>query len=286
MKLKSSVKKILTLLAKKEPVRVPVLSSAMLQRKRVLITGGTSGIGFSIAEAVLNAGGNVIITSRSLTRSEQACAKLVEETKCDESRVQAAVLDLSNVASISQQFASIRKNLEDPIDVLVNNAGQLNSACFGSVTEEQYDEILNTNLKGTYFLTQTVATYMRDNSIHGNILFVTSSSAYRPAMNPYHLSKWALRGLVEGLAKCLAPYDIVVNGVAPGPTATPMLVGKDNHSLTNLNSPIGRMSAPEEIGAIAVMLISDSCRSVIGETVRATGGSALITFDDVDYMMA
>ena len=87
---------------------------------------------------------------------------------------------------------------------------------------------------------------MKDNNIRGNILNIASSSSLRPATSAYALSKWGVRGLTLGLAKSLAPYGIVVNGIAPGPTATPMLLGDDTDNIARSRIPSGRFVMPCE----------------------------------------
>lgn len=124
--------------------------------------------------------------------------------------------------------------------------------------------------------------YMRDNGIKGNILNIASSSSLRPAVSAYTLTKWGIRGLTLGLAKALASYGITVNGIAPGPTATPML-GKAEGADISFPNPLGRYALPEEIANMAVFLVSDMGRSVVGDIVYMTGGSGLVTFDDVEY---
>ncbi len=142
--------------------------------------------------------------------------------------------------------------------------------------------MVGANLRGTYFLTQEVARRMVAGGVRGNICFVTSSSAYRPATNAYSCTKWALRGLVEGSAKMLSPNGIVVNAIAPGPTATGMLIEGDAGNVMKPNSPIGRYVTPEEIASMVVTLLSDASRSTVGDTVRMCGGSGVVTFDDAD----
>lgn len=108
---------------------------------------------------------------------------------------------------------------------MVNNAGVIGGA-IKNTTEEEYDTIMQTNLKAVFFLSQLVGKYMKEKHIEGNILNIASSSSLRPAVSAYTISKWGIRGLTMGLARSLAPYGIVVNGLAPGQTATPMLQKK------------------------------------------------------------
>ena len=169
------------------------------------------------------------------------------------------------------------------IDIFVNNAGINGGDMFPNTKEEDYDRILETNLKGMYFISQEIANYMINNEIEGNILNITSSSSLRPAISPYIISKWGERGLTLGMAKKYLPYGIVVNGLAPGSTLTPMLK-KDAENDLNLDySPAGRYAAPEEIGNLATVLVSNMGRMIVGDTIYATGGAGVITFDDMTY---
>ena len=134
--------------------------------------------------------------------------------------IQTCVLDNRQVSSFQSKLEEIMNGL-GKIDILVNNAGVLGGE-MPNAEESRYDTVLDTNLKGVFFLSQAVGKYMKENGIKGNILNIASSSSLRPAISAYTVSKWGLRGLTIGLAKALAPYGISVNGVAPGPTATPM----------------------------------------------------------------
>lgn len=287
MGLKSEIKNAvrLALRAVKPPVFIGQElrgKSGLLTGRTILVSGGTSGIGRAIAVACLGAGASVVITSRSAARAESVASEL--SIAC-EGRISGAALSLSGGVTpmLSQLDAIYRDNPE--LDAFISNAGVFTGEQFGKTAEEDFDAVIETNLKGAYFLSQEVARRMVRGGVRGNILFVTSSSAYRPATNAYACSKWALRGLVEGESKMLAPYGIVVNAVAPGPTATPMLIGscaEEDTDLSRPESPIGRFITPEEIAEVAVNLLCDSSRAIIGDAVRVTGGSAIVTFDDTE----
>lgn len=269
-------------LTKIYPVYIPVYNGSLLKNKTVLITGGTSGIGMSIAKTVLMNEGTVVITGRFLNRLISAKDELLSISDIYKDRIFISELDNTNISDMKIRFDEITKSLGDKkIDVLINNAG-LVGGNFGSLSEEEYDKIMDTNLKGTFFLCQIVATYMKENSIQGNILNIASSSSLRPAYSAYTLSKWGIRGLTLGLAKALIKYGIVVNGIAPGPTATPMLLN-DMSNLFLQTNPTGRYATAQEIANLAVVLISDLGRMVVGDVLYATGGSGLITFDDTKY---
>lgn len=273
------IKALLLRLTDRRPVvKCDVVSLApneLLKNRRALITGGTSGIGYSIAQAYLKAGASVIITGRSEERLQKACASLSDFGEC-----KGLVLDNRNV----KQFDGIIQDLtkERTIDILVNNAG-VNSHGMPNASEEDYDQVLDTNLKGVFFLSQTVAKYMVQKGIRGNILNICSSSSQRPAISAYTLSKWGLRGLTLGLAKSLVSHGITVNGLAPGAVATPMLHKGLDSDMSYTASPIGRYILPEEIANMSVFLVSGMGRSIVGDIIYMTGGMAVTTFDDINY---
>lgn len=191
-------------------------------------------------------------------------------------------MDMTDITSFDDCLKEVLDKA-GKIDILVNNAGVLGGG-ISRCTEQEYDTILSTNLKGVFFLSQKVAHYMRDNHIEGNILNIASSSSLRPANSAYTLSKWGIRGLTMGLARTLAPYGIVVNGIAPGPTATPMIMSDshaDNYYLPR--SLAGRYAMPCEIANMAVVLVSNMGRMIIGDIVYMTGGAGIINNEDVDY---
>lgn len=146
----------------------------------------------------------------------------------------------------------------------------------------EYDTVMNTNLRGVFFLSKLIGKYMKENRIEGNILNIASSSSLRPAVSAYMLSKWGIRGLTLGLARAFAPYGITVNGIAPGPTATPMLLKDNSQGLAN-DTILGRYALPEEIANMAVFLVSGLGKTIVGDIVYMTGGSALVSFEGIDY---
>ena len=196
-------------------------------------------------------------------------------------RVCPLYFDVTDAVAVKLAFMSVFKQ-ERRIDVLVNNAGVL-GASMPNATAEAFDKVIDTNLKGVFFLSQLFGGYLKANKVEGNILNVGSSSCLRPATSAYTLSKWGIRGLTLGLAKSLAPYGVTVNGIAPGPTATPMLLKDGQGNITNKGNPIGRYALPEEIANMAVVLVSPMGRTIVGDMVYMTGGAATVTYDDMDY---
>lgn len=254
----------------------------LLKGRTALITGGTSGIGLAIAQSFVQAGANCIITGRSIERLEEAQRIICSNTN-KTTAVSSCVMNLRDVPSLSDAFQeALSLSPTNSIDILVNNGGVLQGASFGGTVEEDYDATMETNLKGTYFISQIVAKHMKEKGIKGNILNIASSSSLRPANSAYSISKWGIRGFTLGLARVLTPYDIVVNGIAPGPTATPMLK-KEDDNLSHPKSLSGRYIHPMEVGNMAVVLVSDMSRMVVGDIIYMTGGAGLLTSEDVEF---
>lgn len=287
MNLKQAVKKALKIVFAKRPVYTTasittLAPSELLKGRYALITGGTSGIGYAIAEAFLKAGASVCVTGRSEQKLNVSTQQLLALSPSYEGKVFCMVLDNQDVKSFASKINCISQLGGGKIDILVNNAGVLGGSISNS-TEEDYDAVLDTNLKGVFFLSQLVGKHMKENNIKGNILNIASSSSLRPASSAYTISKWGVRGLTLGLAKSMASLGITVNGVAPGPTATPMLMKGDRNNITHNGIPAGRYAMPEEIANAAVFLVSDMGRMVMGDIIYMTGGAGILTYDDMGY---
>lgn len=256
--------------------------SEMLKGRTALVTGGTSGIGYEVAKAYINAGARIVITGRNEEKVKKAC-EAIDKDVSRKGNIFGIVMNNTDVKSMPSKLQDIERVLgTGHIDILVNNAGVVGGEV-KDCTEELYNTILDTNLKGTFFLSKLVARYWVDNQIEGNILMMGSSSSLRPATSAYTLTKNALYGFTKGLAKVLAPHGITVNGLAPGPTATPMTMPNGVRDEISFPNPLGRYVMPGEIANMAVFLVSNMGRSIIGDMVFMTGGSGIVTFDDVKY---
>ena len=277
-------RKIKTITFKKIPVEIPTLYGEVLKGKVAVVTGGTTGIGFEIAKAFIHNGASVIITGRDSERIANAVVKLKKEIGNSENMfVCGEVLDNTMTTQIEDRWKQILSHIENKhIDILVNNAGVISKTHFGKTDEKDYNLVMETNLKGTYFLSEIVSNYMIENGIKGNILNISSSSALRPAVSAYSMAKWAIHGLTLGMAKKLSPYGIVVNSIAPGPTATRMLQSDNIININRMSSPSERYATASEIANLAVIMVSDMSKILNGDTMYATGGCGLLTFDDYD----
>lgn len=204
MGIKLKIKQAISFLLHGEPdiVQVNLATLApneLLKGRCALITGGTSGIGFAIAQTFLNAGAAVILTGRNQEKLDSAIQKL--ESK---GRVWGYTMNNLNIETFEPTFNQMLTDIKfqglKHIDILVNNAGVL-GAVLPNATEKQYDEVLDTNLKAVFFLSQMFGKYMVKNKIKGNILNIASSSSLRPAISAYIISKWGIKGFTMGLAK-------------------------------------------------------------------------------------
>ena len=258
---------------------VTLAPNELLKGRCALVTGGTSGIGFCIAKAFLDSGATVIITGHDEDRLKKSYSIL---DKSYHNKIFSVVLDNTKVETFKDTFQKTLSLINGKqIDILVNNAGVLGGQ-IKNTTVDEYDMVMNTNLRGVFFLSQMFGKYMKEEGIGGNILNIASSSSFRPAVSAYTLSKWGVRGLTLGLARSLAPYGITVNGIAPGLTATPMQ-HKDTSEELAANTILGRYALPEEIASMAVILVSGLGKTILGDIVCMTGGSALLSFEDMDY---
>jgi len=264
---KSKIKNVINLLRTKEkiPIMVPTTTDCILKNKTILITGGSSGIGQTMALQMSKAGGKVIIAGRNESKLKKICE--------DITGVEYIVLDVSDIKSFEEKIESLNKN----IDILVNCAGVNDMSTFLGVNEEIFDRVMDTNLKGAYFLSQVIAKKMIENNIKGHILNVSSASSLRPASTPYAISKWALTGMTKGLADVLIPYGITVNAIAPGPTATPMLGREEGDEIGHDMTPCGRYATTQEIANLAVFMVSDMGDLIVGDTFYISGGSGTVS---------
>lgn len=160
--LRKCTSEILRYMPIKESVSTSALYGELLKDRTALITGGTRGIGFSIADSFIKNGACVIITGRDRRKIDMAVEKLKFQN--DSALIYGLELDNTRIKEMNEKFNNILKEINNrKIDILVNNAGIINKTQFWDSTEEDFDNVINTNLKGTYFITKIVAKYMLEN---------------------------------------------------------------------------------------------------------------------------
>ncbi len=242
----------------------------ILKKKRVLVTGGTGGIGLAIAKKCLSEGAQVVVSGRNAQKLEAVVREL------DHSGLKAMVWDVGDIDQMEEKLAKAMRLIDDRLDILVNNAGVLIMKPFLEVTEEIWDTVYSTNSKGLFFLTRAVSDMWIKRKAGGKILNISSSGGFLGAPHPYRMTKWDIVGLTRGLGVELLPYGILVNGIAPGMTATEM-VGMKPHGNAYLANypPSNRAALPEEIAELALFLMSDAANHIVGQTIICDGGYSL-----------
>ena len=245
----------------------------ILKGKRVLITGGSSGIGLSIAKKCLQEGATVIITGRTENKLEQI------KNEINNPLLKILEWDISQISQIEEKLQKAKLLLDGEIDILVNNAGIVNGITFPDVAEEIWDKIYATNSKGLFFLTQAVCgQWMKEKKrMHKKVINISSQGGFVGATYPYRMTKWDIAGLTQGLGIKLAPYGIIVNGIAPGLTATNAVSYflKQKENVYCPQNPIERFALPEEIAELSVFLMSDAVNFIVGQTIVCDGGYSL-----------
>ncbi len=272
-----TVKKVLKLMnlirsKKIVPIITPVDKEKILDGKVALITGGSSGIGLAIAESFIKSGCKVVIAGTKKEKLDVARKSINSENLATK------VIDVTDVQLLPQKIEEAA-NVFGKIDILVNSAGAHHTHGFEDMPEGEFDKIMDTNVKGTFYMCQSMIKYLKIHNIHGHILNVSSSSALRPATGPYHLSKWAITGLTKGLASIYYKDGIIVNAIAPGQTATPMLDIDKSEDISNNYAFAGRYIMPEEIASLATMMVSSLGDMIVGDTYYMTGGSGVVTYE-------
>jgi 3-oxoacyl-[acyl-carrier protein] reductase len=240
--------------------------------KSVLVTGGSSGIGYAVAETFLREGAEVIICARNRDKLEDAASRLKS------SRIKTMVFDVSDVAQMKDHI-HIASKLNNGIDIFVNCAG-VSSFKGGDDTEQMYDHICDINTKGLYFANKYEGDYFIENQRQGKIINITSKAGERIGFDPYILSKWGANSITKGNARRLAPYHVNVNGVAPGRVPTNITAELQSHldSLMDGNAYTpqhltGRFTMPNEVAAAVAFLASDVANNIVGQVLVIDGGS-------------
>jgi 3-oxoacyl-[acyl-carrier protein] reductase len=235
--------------------------------KSALITGSSRGIGRAIATYLANAGYSVVI---NYDKDEIAASKTVDEIR----ELGVEVMAIKADVSWKEDAENLINRVIDEwghIDVLVNNAGILpNPRKIEEISDQEWERVMGINLKGAFYCSRAVVPHMKKRK-SGNIVNISSVAGKEGGTVGAHYaaSKAGMIGLTKALAKELAPYNIRVNAVAPGPVDTDFLPEELKNRLIKL-SPLGRIAKPEEVAHAVLFLIENE--HITGETVNVNGG--------------
>ena len=240
------------------------------QLKVALVTGASRGIGRAIADALAGAGFAVIGTATSSAGAEQITARFVEKNFVG----QGMVLNVNDVASISLLLKEVEENFGAPT-VLVNNAGITKDNILLRMKEDEWSDVVNTNLNAVFRLSKACVRAMTK-AKWGRIVNISSvvGSMGNSGQSNYSATKAGVEGFSRALAKELGSRNITVNTVAPGFIDTDMTknlpVASKDAMLSQI--PLARLGAPSEIADVVSFLVSDSAGYITGETIHVNGG--------------
>lgn len=235
-----------------------------------LVTGGSRGIGRAICQAIALQGADIVLHyNRNLAAAEETAASIRGEVRL----VQA---DLGSVEEIEAMFAELSAL---QLDFLINNAGIWGNTPMGSSTAASVDQMINTNLRGPFWVTQCALPLLKDGARIVNVSSVAGRIGVAGGRSLYGATKAALDSLTQSWALELAPRRILVNSVAPGYITTEMTEGyfSDPAMLEGAikRQPMGKIGTPEEVADVVVFLCSDGARFITGQSINVSGGSVI-----------
>lgn len=245
----------------------------MLENKVAIITGGTRGIGYETVRLFLQNKAKVVLFGSRQETVEKAVNSLKEENQNYE--VFGLYPNLSKEEEIKVAFQKIKEKY-GKIDILINNAGISSATPLTNYTEEEYNKIIDLNIKSVFLCSKVVVPYMEEQK--NGVIINTSSmvSIYgQPSGCLYPASKFAVNGLTKSLARELAPKNIRVNAVAPGITETDMVSSLPKEVIEPLikTIPLGRIGKPLDIANAFLFLASDMASYITGEILQVDGAA-------------
>ena len=245
----------------------------MLKGKVAIITGGTRGIGYETVRVFLKNNAKVALFGSREETVNKAITSLKEENPNYE--VIGLAPKLEKEEEVKQAFQTIKEKYGQ-IDILVNNAGMSSATPLTNYTEEEYEKIVNLNIKSVFLCSKLVIPYMEEQK--AGVILNTSSmvSIYgQPSGCLYPTSKFAVNGLTKSLARELAPKNIRVNAVAPGITETDMVATLPKEVIEPLikTIPLGRVGKPVDIANAFLFLASDMANYITGEILQVDGAA-------------
>jgi len=243
----------------------------MLKNKTALITGASKGIGKAISELYAENGANIILNARDREQAEKLAENLKNKYNVE---VNLAIFDISNYEEVKLGFRDILKYTKK-IDIVVNNAGILESSLIGMLTKDKIERIYATNVYSIYYILQYASRIMSRNK-SGSIINLTSIMGINGAegQSAYAGSKAAVVGITKSLAKELASNNIRVNAIAPGFIDTDMTKNLDTNKYEERVASIkmGKVGKPEDVANVALFLASDLSSYVTGQVIGVDGG--------------
>jgi 3-oxoacyl-[acyl-carrier protein] reductase len=243
--------------------------------RTAIVTGATRGIGRAIALELARRGADVAF---NYAQSAEAAEGLKSEIEALGVRSLAAQCDVANTEAAAEMVKQVKAEL-GRIDFLINNAGITRDNLIMRMKEEDWDVVLDTNLKGAWNFSRAAIRHMLKNEQGGSVLNISSISGVvgMGGQSNYSASKAGMIGLTKALAREVASRNVSVNALALGLVATDMSQALDEAYRQKLQEqiPMGRYAQPEEVARIACFLLSDDARYITGQVIQADGGMAM-----------
>lgn len=239
-----------------------------LADKVVIVTGGTSGIGLETACSLSKMGAKVIITGRNKEKLASALERIDGAT--------GIIWDISNVAISNDKILECKK-IYGKIDILINNAGVYDGTQMGAMQEQIFDHIMDTDCKGPYFVSKAFVQNCESSEKNTKkIINILSIRSLTSSTNAYCIAKWAEKCFSDGLAKELLGKNIIVNSVAPGPTASNINgIDPNGNVFYSGNEHIKHYLIPDEIVNVIAFLAADVSNGIVGQTIIVDGGETI-----------
>jgi NAD(P)-dependent dehydrogenase (short-subunit alcohol dehydrogenase family) len=240
-----------------------------LDGRTALVTGASHGIGLACAHRLAQSGSEIILVSRNPETLHEARLALQTEG----AKVRAEVCDVRDQRALVSLISSLSK-----LDILVNNAGGNRPMPFLEITREDFDWLIDLNVRSVFFASQAAMSKMIETGVKGSIINMSSQMGHvgSPKRTVYCLSKHAIEGFTKALALEAAPFGIRVNSVAPTFVLTPMTEGyftdPEFSEFVHSRIPLGRCATPEEVADAVAFLASDAAASITGTSLRVDGG--------------
>jgi 3-oxoacyl-[acyl-carrier protein] reductase len=260
--------KIRAIIGKKYYINISNLNEKeLLKGKKILIAGGSSGIGYAIAKRMIECGAEVIITGTNDQKLENASKTL----NCNHIN-----WDISDIYIIDSKIKEISKKFNGKLDVYINCAGIYKDIRYNDCSKEDWDKVLDTDLKGAYFSTNAIVNNFFDKEKNGNVILIASNRGVFGDDGPYGIAKAGLINYGKGLAKRILDKNIRVNIINPGMTASNINGIKDTDDLFQNGLKGQRVIAAQEIAEIALFLASDNSKCLTGQIINADNGESIL----------